>query len=825
MRRLLAAALLLAAPALFAEALQVRVNNGLALPFAGVSAAYTVDGSIAEASLRDGTVTLFGKSAGTTMLVLVTAESTRTIELVVTPAASAGPSGAGAPPPRRAVVESRYASGAAQVTNVVEVFTPASTLRVMNVRYLEERYGSLSDAFPSISWQFKNVTLFDERVDNSPLTLNNATVRGVHVRQGGWSLHTGYTAAAFYDGVILPADRETVAGLSYTRQIAPAWRLMPSIYAFPSRQDDRSRRGAVASLLVAYSPDERINFSSELGVSRGVGAAISFSAAGERNRVRADLRWQPGDFAIAGPGTIRGSYADAAWSTRAGRLTSDATVSYNDYLLPRFEQRSLTSSVDLRYQLTRRLSLLGGVRSSAFQGRVPATDRITSVIVPAGAALDFAHAGATAVVRFGDHSADGTMRGFRVTGRASAGGFSASAYIDRQNDAPTLQLILQQRPDLALALERLGFEASSPDDIARLLRDNASLLTLGIIEGASVNLTPHRDQAGLELAWTDGSAARQRLRLRIFSNRLESVGATTTARLAMLSYSRRIAGTTDLEAAVARFSTPARTSVELTLRHSFDDLPRFGSATISGSVAVEGSETAAGVEVQLDTARTVRTDARGRYAFSGVGGGRHQVTVHLPQPDAYFTTPSRVEASAGDVVDFGLAYAGGRIAGRVVSDAGLGVGGVRVIVAAGGRDLVATTESDGRFLLTGPKGEWSARIDGDSLPSGYTVSGALRLDAIRTITGRVIGGAYADVEARPLGRRLVADAEGRFAFRALPAGEVTLVAHAGAAGSGTLVLMLPAQPASITGVELRLCPQSGQVSGTRTQQTQPLSRK
>src|SRR5205085_9792229 len=187
---------------------------------------------------------------------------------------------------------------------------------------------------------------------------------------------------------------------------------------------------------------------------------------------------------------------------------------------------------------------------------------------------------------------------------------------DRQNDTPTLQLIFQQRPDLALALERLGFEASSPDDIARLLRDNASLLNLGLIEGASVNLTPRRDQAGLELAWTDSSAARQRVRLRIFSNRLESVASTTTSRLAMLSYARRVAGATDVEATVARFSAPARNSVEVALRHTFDDLPRLGRGEISGNVTLDDGTPLAGMDVQLDAARSATIDARGRYAFS-----------------------------------------------------------------------------------------------------------------------------------------------------------------------------------------------------------------
>lgn len=829
MKRLLAAVIFALAPAAFADAIQVRLNNGFLFRADGATAAYTLDASVADATLRDGSVTLFGKSAGATKLVLVTPSATRMIDVVVT-AAAAGVMPVKSVSPSRAVVETRYSSGAAQISNTIDVFMPHGSLHVMNVRYLQERYGSLSDAFPSISYQLttsrRTLTFFDARVDNSPLTLNNATVRGVHVEQGGWRLHAGYTGAAFYDGVILPADRETVAGISYSRQIAPAWRLMPSVYAYPSRKtSDRSHRGAVASLLVAFSPNERLHLLSELGVSRGAGAAVQLTSIGDRNRVRADVRYLPRNFAIAGPNTIRGFYSDFAWNTRVGRLTSDTTFSWNDYVLPQFEQRSITSALDLRYRLSDQLALLGGARYSAFEGKLPATPRVESVIVPAGVAVDLAHGGGTAVVRFGSNSANGTMRGFRVTGRATAGAFSATAYLDRQNDAPTLQLIFQQRPDLALALERLGFEATSPDDIARLLRDNASLINLGIIEGASVNLTPHRDQAGLELAWTDSSAARQRLRLRIFSNRSESVASSTTSTLAMLSYARRVASATDIEASVARFSTPGRTTVELALRHSFDRLPSFGGREISGTVFLdETSEGVPDVDVQLDSSRVVKTDAHGRYAFSRVGGGAHQVTARLPHADAYFTGPSRVDALAGNTVNFGLAFSAARIAGRVVSDAGLGVGGVRVNILAGGQRFNAVTDSEGMFAINGPKGEWSAEVDADSLPTGYTISGKLQLDATRTITGRVVGGAGAAVEVRPLGKSVVVDAEGRFAFRALPAGEVTIVARA-AGRMATQTITLPPQPTTITGIELALRPQSEHVSGARTSRAGPSTRK
>jgi hypothetical protein len=284
----------------------------------------------------------------------------------------------------------------------------------------------------------------------------------------------------------------------------------------------------------------------------------------------------------------------------------------------------------------------------------------------------------------------------------------------------------------------------------------------------------------------------------------------------MLSYARRLTGATDLEATVARFSgSGARNSVDVALRHSFDDLPRLGRGGISGAVTLDDGTPLAGVDVQLDAARATKTDARGRYAFAGVDTAKHQVTAHLPRADAYFTGASRVDAGAGEVVNFGMAFAAERLAGRVVSDAGIGIGGVRVVIVAGARRFAATTDSTGAFAVMGPRGDWSAEIDSDALPDGYTLGGKLALNAIRTITGQVVDGAFAEVEAHPVGHRITADAEGRFAFRALPAGDITLVARAGTRVA-TRTITLPPEPATVSGVELALRPQSGQLSGGRT---------
>ena len=101
-----------------------------------------------------------------------------------------------------------------------------------------------------------------------------------------------------------------------------------------------------------------------------------------------------------------------------------------------------------------------------------------------------------------DHSA-ASRRGdaLRLNAHAGRGRFTASAWAERQRQAPTLELIFSAEPGLELALLRLGISVRSPEDVARALRDNAALIDLGFITGVNVDLTPRRLQAGFNLGW------------------------------------------------------------------------------------------------------------------------------------------------------------------------------------------------------------------------------------------------------------------------------------------------------------------------------------
>jgi hypothetical protein len=816
---------------------QVNVTAGDArqLLVPGVTAAYSVDGAIAEASSRGGVVTISGKSTGTTRVVIVTMDETRTIDVIVVARVNTAPVAQQLAKAPAAVAETRYTSSTRQVTTVIDVTSGDekrhTEVHVMNVHETgPDLYGART-SFPSASYSIvtpgRRITFFDRDVENSALTLSRTNVRGFHFESDSWRVHAGYTGAAFYDGLVLPAQRETVFGASYIYRVSPVLRLMPSLYLFPSHSVAEDRRGAVASLLADYGDSDSLRARGEIGISRGLGGALQLAMNRGENLLRADVRYEPRRFAGAGPSDLHGFYSDASWSGRlTDRITTFVDASANHYILPRFEQRSVTSNAEVRMRATKTISFIGGANFGDFQAIVPSGSSTRSLVLPAGFALDFAHGGLTALARFGDSSSSSVTRGFRFSGRVSGGGFFASAYVDRQNEAPTLQFIFRERPDLALAIEQLGLTAESPQDIARLLRDNAALINLGFIEGATVDLSLLRTQAGLELAWQSSAASRQQLRLRLIHDRAERVAFATTSNIAILSYSRRLSDATDLQASFSTWTTKTGASsthdrsVDVGVRRRFDELPSLGGGTISGTVFTDeemhgdrgaDSNGIEGVEVQLDGARSSTTDTRGRYAFSSVSKGAHRVAARLPEPSSYFTTASKTVAAAGDVVDFGIANTPARLIGSVVSDAGLGVGGIVIALTRGDRRITATSGDDGHFSIAAPPGEWRAGIDRDSLPSVYIVSYEVHdialersapktmnfaVTAIRSIAGHLPE--RGEVEVVELKRRVATDEHGNFLFRSMPAGTFTLVS-----GSASAKVTLSREPVSLKDVILK----------------------
>jgi len=252
---------------------------------------------------------------------------------------------------------------------------------------------------------------------------------------------------------------------------------------------------------------------------------------------------------------------------------------------------------------------------------------VRTIALPAGIAYDAKSFGASLSARILDND-NASRRGdvIRLGAGASRRAFTTSFWIERQRQAPTLDLIFGQEPGLALALQRLGISVHSPEDVARVLRENAALVNLGYIEGVTVNLTPLRWQAGFAAGWMGKGEGRDQLRFRAIASRDENVGATRTNALATLGYSRRVLRQTEIFGSLSWWRGGVRLfeqngkSIEAGVRQRFDGVP----ALLQRSVAIEGVAfldpemrgAAAGaapvpdVIVVLDGTRSTRTDAK-----------------------------------------------------------------------------------------------------------------------------------------------------------------------------------------------------------------------
>jgi cell division septation protein DedD len=797
-------------------ALTVRESRTVQVP--GATAAWAIDANVVDVAARNGSVTLFGRAAGRTKVIVVSAAGESAFEVVVDAKRGGAIDSARQAKTDFGVAEVRYSSAARELQNSVTVTRETKTRKTeVHVRTAHVAQQPVGDrartSIPSASIRFftpaRELTLFDRDVDHSPLTLSRTPVRGVHYLDEHWRLHAGYTAYATYLSFLIPVDRQLVAGAGYAIRLGTQSSITPSVFLYRGE-------GSVLSVMYDYDDRERLAYRAELGYSRGLGAAAQLAYGTERDQVRADVRYRADGFAVASPGAPRGLLADGSWHHQY-RQNSTAALSFaaTDFA----DTRVVAGTADVEHRLSERFALTGGVAVGSFNGA-------RNISIPAGFRLDFARGGIAALYRYSESEKNEGGHGFRVTARRSFGRLFASGYVDRQQNAPTLDVIFGEYPELALALGELGITATSPADIARALRENAALLELGYIEGVTVDLAPMRTQLGLELAWLGTTASRQQLRARLLRSVTESVASRSASTIATLTYSRRLTGSTDLFAGYTYWSTERRGEeprntpfVELGVRQRFDGLPSLlggSGGNISGVVFADedldgvSDGTTVAAEVELDGADRKATKADGTFIFTNVARGTHRVSARIPnRPDAYFTTPSRVEVEAGSKdLAFGVASTPARLQGRVASDAGSGIGGVRLLLARGSQQVIATTESDGEYSVAAAPGEWQVSILTDSVPAGYSLSGtearAVQLERAQPRTAdytlrahRTVAGAgapaNAEIEVRSLGRTIRADEQGRFSIRSLPPGEVTVIA-----GGVEHRVVIPAGPATVT---------------------------
>jgi hypothetical protein len=844
-----------------------RQTVSVSLP--GALAAFSLDDFYAEATTQGETLTIFGKNPGLAHIVAVVSDGTRTFQVRVLPAPPSYPPGFVQPVPASAAsengsYESRYTSGPSQSENIIDfmrregdrsvrfhlggvfLFTPAAG---------RSTFG-LSSVFYQILTPRRDVVLLDQFMTNSPLTVDGTIVRGFHFRQGAFLFHVGYASLTTFENFILPSLKEGVIGVGYRFSIGDHASLMPNFYFFPGRRasENIGQRGTVTSLVYEYEPGKNMGLLAELGFSRGVGAAARFHLDDAQDQWSANLRYEPVQFASLSFNSLHGFYSNVDWTrTLTPRLSSTLSFTGDHYTLPSLELTNVVSDLNLHLQLSRRWSLVSGANYGRSKSQIPVGSAISVVGLPIGVSFYSVHFQGSFLYQYSRNSSS-LLRSdeFRTTLGTHWSGFHLSGFVDRQTQAPTIGFILAGIPGLQEALDKLGISATTPEQIALLLRETAGLANQGFLQGVNMNLSPVRFQASTDLTWSNRSSSHQEFHLNFLYNRNDFLQGGNQTAIGTFSYLLKFKNVNEIFASLSLLrsnttGTPgwrASPLLEISFRRQFVSAPNFiiprRRGTIRGVVFADDGATGAyrpggpllaDVEVVLDDIRRIRTDHSGRYVFPGVSYGLHfvELVYHSTSP-FFFTTPSRVQSDADTEVNFGLGLSSARLFGSVRSDAGIGLPGVEISISKGPQHFSAQTDDEGKFRVEGlSRGEYEVNLDTNSVPPGYSLAEletqrttveasspgqiSFTLKAARNISGRVTIYDRASRQDMPLPRitvflrelslSSVTDENGVYLFRDLLPGPYSpLVMYQGKEFKSDVVL--PEAPAFLRGIDINL---------------------
>jgi hypothetical protein len=854
--------------------LSVGYLKTVQIPIAGATAAYSLDSNIADATASNGMVEVVGKAPGATNIVVVTPAGAQTLAVVVpTPPPVLPP---GFEPPERlgsgetGTYEFRYNSDPSQVTNSIELKRTEgqsfTRMQVVNANLFSANDSTSPVAFPFLAYEIGrphlDITFVDKNVLNSPLTLDGFLVRGFHLRDGPWEFHGGFTSIATFQGLFLSTDREYTAGISRFFAINNANSLEANAYYFqnPASQRAFASNGAVGSLAYRLKLKDKGSFLAELGVSHGVGFAMRGAYDDQSTHITGDFRTQSREFASLAVNNQHGTFADLNASRKlTERLYASLDLNQSAYNLATLSQSTFNTSGLLNFKINRNFSVNSGGSYATFQSTVPVGPRIVTVNLPVGVDYSTRHFGSgfqyqrTVTIEGG-----GSGNDYSVNLRASAGPFQATGFFRHDVQVPTLATIFSQIPGLQDALDRAGIIATTPEQLADLLRNTALLQLLGFTNAFTVDLAPSRNDVSADASWNFHGPSRRKVDLNYFYSNTDLLQGNFILTTATLSYSQKIHSTNDIigSAALVRTQNNGVTTTHpifsISLQHRFFSVPslllpgRHGmiqghifrddesSGRLSSQVPV-----LSGVEVRLDENRVTRTDSSGYYSFHHVPFGVHRIEAKVQSNEPFFyTTDSPATADMNATVDFGINFAKGQIFGFLLNDAGAGINGIAVELKGEKVSRRVQTGITGKFAFTGLlPGEYSISTLPDSYPPGYALqdlaaqtiavesgkpaSAQFTVRALRSIGGKVLIYDPATLQNVPLAgvvvrlKELVPDGKtaevktaevktgetGAYIFRNLATGSYTVaIEHDGKEIARTVTL--PAAAANIREIDL-----------------------
>lgn len=845
--------------------LSVGYQKRIEIPLAGATAAYSLDSSIAEASATNGIIEILGKAPGKTNIIIVTQSGVQTVAVTVPVSPPVLPPGFEPPEAEHngesGSYEFRYNSDPGQITNSVEMRRTQGAsferFELINANLFSANGSSSPVGFPYLSYEIsrpsRDMTFVDENVSNSPFTLDDYLVRGFHYRQGDWQFHGGFSSIATFQGLFLATNREYAVGGSRTFRLDSKNSVQGNLYYFrnPDSLAGVSGNGFTGTIVFRYLNKDKAHFLAEWGFSHGIGLALNGSYDDEKTHVLGSFRSQSRSFASLAINNRHGTFSDLTVARKVNpRLYADVDLNQSDFNLPILQQNSLVGGGLLTFKINRNFSLTGGGSYSSFQSKLPVGPQITTFNLPAGIEFSSHHFGSGFQYQRTTNFDGSGGNDYAVNLRGAAGDFHGTAFFRHDVQVPTVAAIFALIPGLQDALDRAGILATTPEQLAELLRNSALLATLGFSTPFTVNLAPSRNDYGASLTWMGRDNAHRQVDLSYFDSNTELIQGNFRLSTATVSYAQRLNAANQIVGSAALVHTANSGIAEtkplfsLSLRHHFYSVPSFilpgRHGMIEGHVFRDdessglygpGHEPLARVEILLDGERATHSDAHGYYSFPHVPYGVHRVEAKFVSADPFFyTTDSPATADINSTVDFGINFAKGQVFGFLVNDAGDGIIGVTVELKGANFSRRIETGGSGKFAFPGlPAGTYTISTLSESYPPGYSLPSIapqqvtiaagkpaklqFTVKALRSIAGKVlvydkallkpvpVAGARVQLQGTSL--ETTTTANGAYLFRNLPAG--TFVLNAEYQGKTAVqAVTLPSEPASLRNVDLTL---------------------
>ena len=853
-----------AATAVAQAPISVGYQKKIEITVAGATAAYSMDSEIAEASVVNGIVQIQGRAPGITNIIVVTPAAVETLSVSVPQPAPSYPPGFEPPPSEanaaeRGAYEVRYNSNPSQLTNSVEFSRTQGNsfdrLQITNATlFSNNSQGTFG--FPLASYEInrphRDLTLLDQQVADTPLTLDGYVVRGLHLQDGPWQFHGGFTSVAVFEGLFLATDPEYLAGVSRSFSLPGRGSLEGGFYYFqnPRKELSTGKNGGVASLTYRLIRGDKGKFLAEAGISHGgLAVAARGNYEDKKTRIVGSFRVVPQRFAALALSNLRGTFADLNASRDfTNRFFASASLTQSGFNLPTLEQNIFNLNFNFSFKLTRNFSLLSGASYSHFQSQVPQSPAISSVNLPIGLDFSSSHFGTGFQYQRTDNFDGSGGNDYSVNVRANAGRFLASGFFRHDAQVPTVAEVFAQIPELADLLQRAGIVAASPSDLAQFLSNAALLAELGFSAPITINLAPTRNDSEVSLSWMGQGLRRPQVNLSYFDSNTELLQGHFRFSSTTLSYSQRISRRDDIVTSLSLLRTRSGTvdsnlspQFSVSVRHRFSSAPTFllpgRHGTIQGHAfrddeALErykGQPPMAGIVVRLDDDRTATTDGNGYYAFHHVPYGIHRVEAELESKEEFFhTTDSPATANMNSTVDFGIGFVKGELFGFVLNDAGNGIGGVTVDLDGDGSARTSITTMDGKFTFRGlTPGTYVVTTQPASYPPGYVLQNIqlqsvpveigrpqkveITVKAIRSLSGKITTYDRNKLQSVPLADVIVSlkelkmetrsSSNGTYLFRSLPSGTYTLMATYGQTEVSRKVT-IPPEPTNLRDVDL-----------------------